>query len=210
MGSNQRQCAPHVNVAPAAADDKVLVHGVERQESSAHAEHPEQGHAVYPLIGDGDQDELMAHHGQAEHGGKGKEGREAEHLAEDMRLPSLVIADFHEHGLGYLGHRARDEGAGHGVPLEGLGEVAHSLGGKQATEDDGQNVLGERIDDSGNQNLVAEGEHLADRLEVDAQGRSPRDEEEATHAGQRDISKLLPRQAPVSMPAQGQRDAYYS
>ena len=87
LGNNQRQRAPHIYVAPAAANDKVLVHGVERQESSSHAEHPEQGHAVYPLIGDGDQDELMSHHGQAEHGGKGKEGREAKHLAEDMRLP---------------------------------------------------------------------------------------------------------------------------
>ena len=87
------------------------------------------------------QDELMGHHGQAEHGGKGKEGREAEHLAENMRLPRLVVADFHKHGLGYLRHRARNKGAGHGVPLEGLGEVAHGLGGKQTAENNSQHVL---------------------------------------------------------------------
>ena len=173
LGNNQRQRAPHIYVAPAAANDKVLVHGIERQESSAHAERPQEGHAVYPLVGDGDQDELMGHHGQAEHGGKGKEGREAEHLAENMRLPRLVVADFHKHGLGYLRHRARNKGAGHGVPLEGLGEVAHGLGGKQTAENNSQYVLGERIDDGGNQYLVAEGEHLADGLEVHPPGRPP-------------------------------------
>ena len=114
----------------------MLIQGVEREKGTTHTENLQQRHTLYPAVGDGHQHKLFCHQRQAKQCGESKEGSETKHLAENTSLTVALIIDFCQHGLRHLLYHARNGVESHGVPLHGLGEVAHCPHRKQIAKDE--------------------------------------------------------------------------
>ena len=176
------------------------------QESSAEAQYLQQRHAVCPVPAQQQHDEV-GNESQSEHGGHGEHGRKAQHLAEGPLLSAFLVADAGQHGLGHLLYGARNERIAHLVPLGSLRIVAYRPSRKQPSEDKRQQVVVRLVDEVCHQQLAAKSEHPADGPEVQLHGGMPAHEIEPPRIDDTDKGKLLPRQAPVGVAVQCQRDA---
>ena len=203
------QIAPHVNIRASVADGEVLIECVQRNEGSAHAENLQQGHTRYPLVADGDEDELVRDQCQSEHQREGEKGGEAEHLAKHLLFLAPVVFHRREHGLRYLPHRVGDKRIGLGVPVVSLRVVAHIVNRIETTEDKGQHIVAHSVDDIGDEQLHAEGEHLPHRSEVDMQLWPPACVIESAKIEHRNKNDLLPCEAPVGHAAEGEAHAHH-
>ena len=181
-----------------------MVEDVNRFESAADAENLQERDALLPFLGEGEDDEFIGYDSQAEQAWEGEENRESQHLAEHALLAFFLVVDGGEHGLRHLGYRHVDERVGFAVPVVCLREVADRADGVEASENECQYVLTQRVDNHRDENLVAEAEHPFHGLEVDVErgmpGRviQPADEYDDV------VDNLLPRKAPIAISLEGE------
>ena len=115
--------------------------------------------ALYPLVGNGDDDKLLCDEGKAKQQWKGYECSKPHHLAKGIHLTPAVITKTYEHGLGHLTYHALYEREALEVPLVCLIIVASLTLGKQVAKQNVQNVVVDVGNNGGGENLAGETEH---------------------------------------------------
>ena len=116
--------APHVDAGTSEAVEEVAVEGGYGHEGAPQAQYLHDGYAWEPFVGDGEDDDLFCHEGEAEHGGEGEEGDETDEFAEDAAQALGVGGGVAEDGLAHAVGHAGEGGVAHGGPLVALSEIA--------------------------------------------------------------------------------------
>ena len=181
-----------------------MVEDVNWFESAADAENLQEHDALFPFLGEGEDDEFIGYDSQAEQAWEGEENRESQHLAEHALLAFFLVVDRGEHGLRHLGYRHVDERVGFAVPVVRLREVADRADGVEASENECQYVLTQRVDNHRDENLVAEAEHPFHGLEVDVERGMPGGVIQPADEYDDVVDNLLPRKAPIAISLEGE------
>ena len=95
----QADGVPHVDVRPSQAVEQVRVERGHGHEGTPDAENLHHRCAGQPLVRDSNDNQLLRHEPQAEHGGQADKYRETQHLVEDVLQACRVVRGFAEDGL---------------------------------------------------------------------------------------------------------------
>ena len=167
LGQPHPDGIPQHQVRAVLRDDQVQAKELHGSGKRADTQDLHQRHAVEPLRRHGDQRQLAGDKRQPEHGRKGHESRETEHLAEHPLVAFPLFGDVAQDGLRHFLHRARDHVAPHVGPLVGLIIDPHLVHGIETPQDDGEQAAIDHIADVRGEELATEAEHLLQRAEGD-------------------------------------------
>ena len=191
---------PEKEIRSAHGDQHVEVDRVERIQQADHAKQLQIGDAGQPFFRQHHEHQWLCHDSQADHQGEVDHCQGGQGLADAPLHPLLVVLDRGEYGKGDAPDRGGEIFDGQLLGLLRAGVVAEVRGRKQFPYDDEVQVVVDRVQQPGKEQLRTEREHGPQRIQAEYPGRTPGQEHPEQRVPEQVAADGLGDKAPDAVP----------